>query len=552
MKTTSFTAITILAIASTSLAQGPLTPPPGADPSIGPVNALTAGGLPQATMKTLHQVEPRTAIAGGTSGVTISQSGSYYLTADITVADGMGVEISASSVTLDLNGFSIVSTNASPDASDVGVGLQTYIKNITIRNGTICGGGAGGKFYAAIGHTGFTSSTNVSVVDVTVSDTTHWGIALDPSANSRVERCFVKTEGVTGAIQAGLVADCSATGGSVYAGIVRDSSVNGGRIIGNVVKGSFASGGITTSVADNPGTAIPPSPAVPVAGPHYTISQPGSYYLTGSIQVASGHGIEITASNVTLDLKGFALISTAVTPASGNAINFAAWVSNIEIRNGHISGGAFRTYTGPQSWNATFADAGWYSGIGDGFYTRVTGLLLSNLTIERCKYGVYLNGRGAGLDHITANSNAIGGIRALGGTIFKCTAHENGGIGIDAGGGSVTNCTVISNSGYGINAQEGSVTSSNATSNGYVGINASDSSVTNCTANYNGDDGIRASAGSVTNSQASSNFKSGIEVGVGVVAHCAASYNSTDPATVDLQIQVSVGGQRIGNVPAAE
>jgi hypothetical protein len=67
----------VLALPAVLPAQGPLTPPPGADPSIGPVNALTAGGLPQATMKTLHQVELRTAIAGGTSGVTISTSGAY-------------------------------------------------------------------------------------------------------------------------------------------------------------------------------------------------------------------------------------------------------------------------------------------------------------------------------------------------------------------------------------------------------------------------------------------------------------------------------------------
>ena len=52
------------ALTGTALAQGPLTPPPGADPSIGPANALN-GGLPQAAMKTLHLVEPRTAIAGG-------------------------------------------------------------------------------------------------------------------------------------------------------------------------------------------------------------------------------------------------------------------------------------------------------------------------------------------------------------------------------------------------------------------------------------------------------------------------------------------------------
>jgi hypothetical protein len=38
----------------------------------------------------------------------------------------------------------------------------------------------------------------------------------------------------------------------------------------------------------------------------FKITQPGSYYLTGNITgVTARHGIEIVASNVTLDLRGF-------------------------------------------------------------------------------------------------------------------------------------------------------------------------------------------------------------------------------------------------------
>jgi hypothetical protein len=230
----------IILLTGTALAQGPLTPPPGADPSIGPFYALTAGGLPQATMKTLHQVEPRTAIPGGTAMVMLNQSGSYYLTADITVADGPGVVIAASGVNLDLNGFSIVSSNTSPDFGDAGVGLNPYVKNISVRNGTISGNGASGKFWAGVGPTGLTASSNVSVTDVTVSDTTHWGIVLDSTNNSRVERCFVETQGITGAISARLVNDCSATGGGVFGRIVRNCSVE-----------TTGSSGIVAEVAEN-------------------------------------------------------------------------------------------------------------------------------------------------------------------------------------------------------------------------------------------------------------------------------------------------------------
>jgi hypothetical protein len=37
-----------------------------------------------------------------------------------------------------------------------------------------------------------------------------------------------------------------------------------------------------------------------------------------------------------------------------------------------------------------------------------------------------------------------------------------------------------------------------------------------------------------------------------MVAHCVATGNSTNPATIDKNIEVSAAGQRIGCVPAVE
>lgn len=59
----------LAAFATHALAQGSLSPP----------------GAPAPTMKTLNQIESRTPISAAT---TITQSGSYYLTADISVAGG--------------------------------------------------------------------------------------------------------------------------------------------------------------------------------------------------------------------------------------------------------------------------------------------------------------------------------------------------------------------------------------------------------------------------------------------------------------------------------
>ena len=74
--------------------------------------SLTPPGAPAATMKSLDQVEARTPILS--APFTITNSGSYYLTANLTVSINCGITILASGVTLDLNGFTISSTAASP------------------------------------------------------------------------------------------------------------------------------------------------------------------------------------------------------------------------------------------------------------------------------------------------------------------------------------------------------------------------------------------------------------------------------------------------------
>jgi len=68
----------------------------------------------------------------------------------------------------------------------------------------------------------------------------------------------------------------------------------------------------------------------------FRITQPGSYYVTGNITgVAAKHGIEIEASNVTLDLMGFAFIGVA---GSLNGVNVRAFPQSVVIRNGSASG----------------------------------------------------------------------------------------------------------------------------------------------------------------------------------------------------------------------
>ena len=50
-------------------------------------------------------------------------------------------------------------------------------------------------------------------------------------------------------------------------------------------------------------------PRIPISSLPYTITEEGSYYLTGNLSLATPdtHGIAINASNVTIDLCGFTL-----------------------------------------------------------------------------------------------------------------------------------------------------------------------------------------------------------------------------------------------------
>jgi len=70
----------------------------------------------------------------------------------------------------------------------------------------------------------------------------------------------------------------------------------------------------------------------------YTITQPGSYRLSGDLVATAGaDAIDINASNVTLDLNGFAIIGPASVPQK-NAVstNTDTPIYGVSVRNGNI------------------------------------------------------------------------------------------------------------------------------------------------------------------------------------------------------------------------
>ena len=122
------TAAALTLSAAGLLFAGPLDPP------VGPITP---------TFKTLTEVEPRIAInATNTPGdlnnlFKITQRGSYYLTGNITgVAGKNGIEITASGVTLDLNGFELIGIPAMGPVDGVSM-FNSGPLNVTVRNGSV-------------------------------------------------------------------------------------------------------------------------------------------------------------------------------------------------------------------------------------------------------------------------------------------------------------------------------------------------------------------------------------------------------------------------------
>ncbi len=184
---------------STALAQGPLTPP----------------GAPAPTMKTLDQIEARTPISS--APFTISNPGSYYLTANLTVSGGDAIIIATSGVTLDLNGFTITST--APSAAGNGIHIYNDLRNLVILNGFIRGGvtnnGSGVYSGSGFGSGIFGYKQNARVSGVSVAGCLDDGIFLGLGDSTVVESRTVRTVGGNGilaaTIKAAVAKDCGNT-----------------------------------------------------------------------------------------------------------------------------------------------------------------------------------------------------------------------------------------------------------------------------------------------------------------------------------------------------
>ncbi len=203
-------AVGVIFATSGLLFAGPLTPPPGA--IVG-------------THKTLTEVEPRIAInatntpGNATALFRITQPGSYYLAGNVTgVAGRHGIEIVASGVTLDLNGFDLIGVAGSLD----GVFASTAgMVNITVKNGSARGWGGYGVNL-------FNFGNNTLIADVTANN--NGSVGIGGGFGGIVSRC-ASYANVGNGIQAGTVS--TVTECSSYTNQASGITVAAGSIVSN-------------------------------------------------------------------------------------------------------------------------------------------------------------------------------------------------------------------------------------------------------------------------------------------------------------------------------
>lgn len=460
-KATILAALFCLALAGSRVwAQGGLTPP----------------GSPGETMKTLQQVEPRMPL---NSATTITQSGSYYLTGPVTNG---GITVSASDVTLDLNGFSIVGSG-----SGNGITVNSGMLDAVVRNGSIHNFSAGVVMVAALG---------CRLENLTVVDNASHGIYLNgasgPCNGNVLGTCTLIGNGGDGIhLIGGAAGECSYNflkaciiGNNGGKGIfVEEQSANGcrgneindcrsvgnsdsgvrvegdgNRIVGNVIgnnsgsnaglavqgSGNLISGNTVQGHADNYNFTVGNQLDLLISEIPESIDWSSSVKLAGSL-MSTNHGITITASDVTVDLAGFTLRGELTVESLGIRLS---GTTNSPLEHIRVKNGTLRNFAAGLWGNCVHASS--FENLMTGENTDAGIILLScaGNRIVDCTasgngdYGIYFGSSVNG-----CNRNTIEG----------CTVTDNGndGIAIDASSGvcngnRIHGCTVSGNEDNGI------------------------------------------------------------------------------------------------------
>ena len=201
-------------------------------------------------------------------------------------------------------------------------------------------------------------------------------------------------------------------------------------------------------------------PRTPISAAPFTIGAPGSYYLTKNLTVSTGDALVIASNDVTLDLNGFAISSTA-NPAGGTAILINSGLHNIAILNGLIESGVTES-------GGKFSGSGFANGVLASIAGPVAvAVRVSHVNVYGCLVDGINIGNGTGATLVESCVVQIAGRAGIvGSSVKSSTASDCGTDAInaeavsDSFGSSITasgidattalNCTGISQSSAGV------------------------------------------------------------------------------------------------------
>jgi parallel beta-helix repeat protein len=296
------------------------------------------------------------------------------------------------------------------------------------------------------------------------------------------------------------------------------------RFVSTLLAASFATGALAGDLTP-PGAPAPTmktldqvEPRIPIgplttpgdADSVYRITQPGSYYLTGPVDVTFGRrGIEIDGDDITVDLGGFTIRGVQNGTLEGIAVVAPSGTrKNIAVGNGVVTA---VIGTGIDFFNAESSiihDIRIDNTGGDGVVAGFAGVV-ERVTVAECAGDGFNATTGTVLRDCHARQNGIHGFVGLM-SASGCSAVDNGGAGFN-GNGAFENCLSSGNdlSGFFINAP---------------------SALVGCTASLNLGDGFTASnePSVALNCIASSNGASGFDYtnnGAWLATNCAANEN---------------------------
>jgi hypothetical protein len=313
---------------------------------------LAQGAFPPATgptvpiMKTLAQVEPRRAIAASTTTVSISTSGAYYLTGNITVTTDTGINIGASNVSLDLNGYTISSTSS--PSSGRGIFIVGGSANIEIFNGNIRGttthNGASyqtpGGFNRGI--TSFANAKNISIHEVNIDGIDGDAITLDNGSGfdtTTVTNCNVTVATGTG-IRAGNVQHCTVidvTNNGIFANLAigclctgRAVSAGLSAISSDVVTDCYATNGTGTGIFSNGNVSN-----------SYGVSSSA----TGISALTVANSLGLTASGISYGIQSAGIVNHSRGVGTPNSVTGQVVVGS--TGTGAVVGTAVKQFSAP-------------------------------------------------------------------------------------------------------------------------------------------------------------------------------------------------------------